>query len=240
MRIDLLVFVLSILVIIACAPAPTPIEEPPGTDEQPASTEVPADLTPAQLAAITAFSESLGLSAEQIKIVSTEAVDWPDGCLGVQEEGIACTDVITPGFRIILEAAGRQVEYHTNEDGTHVRPATLLMTWKREGGIAGFCDSMTVYLSGEVHVYSCKQGQYVEQRLSDVLSQEEMAQLDQWVQSYGNVNIDASDPKGVSDRMVVVLTFAGLGSDQTVTSSEQKELVNFAQQLHEKSNLSLK
>ena len=42
------------------------------------------------------------------------------------------------------------------------------MTWKREGGIAGFCDSMTVYLSGEVHANSCKQGEYVEGRLIDI------------------------------------------------------------------------
>lgn len=248
----LLLVVLCFVLMTACAPAPTPIEEPPGNDGQPASTEkpsntdepsatqLPVDLTPAQLAAIKALAESLGVPAEEIKLISTEAVDWPDGCLGVQEEGLSCTDAIVPGFRIILEANGRQVEYRTNEDGTQVRPATILMTWKREGGIAGFCDSMTVYLSGEVHVTSCKTGQFVEQRLIDVLSKEELAKLEEWVQSYGNVSIDASDPKGVSDRMVVVLTFAGLGSDQTVTSSEQRELVNFAQELHEKSKLSLK
>jgi hypothetical protein len=161
-------------------------------------------------------------------------VEWPDGCLGVQEEGLACTQVIIPGFRVILEANGRQMEYRTNEDGTQIRPATIAMTWKREGGIAGFCDSMTVYLSGEVHASSCKGGQYVEKRLIDVLSEDEMARFDEWLSTYGNVNIDASDPKGVADRMVVMLTFIGTGSQPTLSSSEGQELVNFAQELFQR------
>jgi len=37
------------------------------------------------------------------------------------------------------------VEYRTNQDGMQIRPATVLMTWKREGGIAGFCDYITVF-----------------------------------------------------------------------------------------------
>ena len=230
---------LVILIVTACSPAPQATEGPI-IDEQPPPTDIPMDLTPAQRAAITALSENLDLPADTITVVSTEAVEWPDGCLGVQEEGLVCTQVITPGFRVILEANGKQVEYRTNEDGTQIRPATVAMTWKREGGIAGFCDYMTVYLSGEVHVSSCNQGQYVEERLVDVLSEDEIAKLDEWLSKYGNLNIDASDPKGVSDRMVVVLTFAGVGNDQTLTTSDQQVLVKFAQELHQRSSLPIK
>jgi hypothetical protein len=221
---------LLILTVTACSPE-AQATQGPIIDEQPTPTHIPVDLTPAQRAALTALSENLGLPVEEIKLVSAEAVEWPDGCLGVQEEGLVCTQVITPGFRVILEANGRQVEYRTNEDGTQIRPATIAMTWKREGGIAGFCDSMTVYLSGEVHASSCKGDQYVEERLIDILSEDEMAQFDEWLGTYGKVNIDASDPKGVADRMVVLLTFMGTGSQQTLSSSEEQELVNFAQEL---------
>jgi len=140
----------------------------------------------------------------------------------------------------VLEANGRQVEYRTNEDGTQLRPATAVLTWKREGGIAGFCDYMTVYLSGEAHGGSCKQGQYAEVRLIDVLSQEEIAKLDKWLQIYGNISIDASNPKGVSDRMVVVLTLLGTGSQQTLSTSNEQELLNFAQELHQRLDSDLK
>lgn len=242
MRKVLLIFVLLISLIAACAPVPAATEEPSTGNEQPTSTEIPTeiptdipeDLTPAQLAAIEALSENLGLPADKTKLVSTEGVEWPDGCLGVQMEGLMCTQVITPGFRIILEANGREVEYRTNEDGTQIRPATVLMTWKREGGIAGFCDVMTVYLSGEVHSSSCNNSQSVEKRLIDVLSEEEIAQLDEWLHSYGNVSIDASDPKGVADRMVVTLEFMGLGNQETVSSENEQQLIEFAQSLHQK------
>jgi hypothetical protein len=126
------------------------------------------------------------------------------------------------------------VEYRTNDDGTQVRPATVAMIWKREGGIAGFCDYMTVYLSGEVQVSSCKQDQYVEGRLIDLLSEEEFAKLNEWLDTYGNVNIDASDPQGVSDRMVVTLTVAGIGSQQTLSESEEQELLNLVQEIHQR------
>jgi hypothetical protein len=238
MRKILLVFVLLISLITACAPEPAATEEPSTVDEQPTSTEfptdIPVDLTPAQRAAIEALSENLGLPADEIKLVSTEGVEWPDGCLGVQLEGLMCTQVITPGFRIVLEANGREVEYRTNRDGTQIRPATVLMTWKREGGIAGFCDHLTVYLSGEVQASSCNNNQAVQKRLIDVLSKEEIAQLDEWLQSYGNVSIDASDPKGVADRMVVTLEFLGVGNQETVSSANEQQLIEFAQSLHQK------
>jgi hypothetical protein len=87
---------------------------------------------------------------------------------------------------------------------------------------------------------SCKQGKYVEARLIDVLSKEEIAKLDRWLKNYGNINIDASDPKGVSDRMLVVLTLLGTGSQQTLSTSNEQELLNFAQELHQRLDSNLK
>jgi len=79
---------------------------------------VPAALTPAQQMAIQALSKELGLPAEQIKLVTSEAVEWPDGCLGVRKIGVMCTESIVPGFRIVLAAQDKQYEVHTNQDGT--------------------------------------------------------------------------------------------------------------------------
>ena len=223
----------------ACVPQ-TPTDQPSIIIKMPTSTNIPANLTPAQRAAIAALSGNLSLRADKITLVSTEAEDWPDECFGLVIEGLSCTQVITPGFRVVLEANGRQVEYRTNEDGTQLRPATVALTWKREGGIAGFCDYMTIFLSGEVHGGSCKQGQYAEERLIDVLSQEEIAKLEQWVKNYGNINIDKSDPKGVSDRMVVVLTLIGTGEQRALSASNDQDLLNFAQELHQQLNFNIK
>lgn len=235
MRKILISISLPLFILSACAPKERPTEQPliPNTEDG-SPTHMPVDLTPTARAAITALSRNWGLPADQITLVSTEAVDWSDSCFGVQEEGLDCTQSITPGFRVILEGDGKQVEYRTNADGSQIRPATIVLTWKREGGIAGFCDYMTVYLSGEVHRSSCTGGQYAEEYLIDLLSAEESAQLNDWVLTYGQVDIDASDPEGVSDRMVIELTFSGTGSDQTVTTSDRQELLNFAQGLYER------
>jgi hypothetical protein len=70
------------------------------------------------------LAQRLQVDPDTIKLVSVEAVDWPDGCLGVQTPGVMCIMVITPGYRVILEANGKQYEYHTNETGDVVRLVT--------------------------------------------------------------------------------------------------------------------
>jgi hypothetical protein len=225
---------ISILIVLlaACAPQAQPTDLPPVIEEQ--ATEIAENLTPAQLAAVNALAQNLGLAAEQIRLVSAEAVDWPDSCLGINTEGIACAQVITPGFRIILDAAGKQVEYHTNEDGTVILPATEALTWSRSGGIAGFCDSLTIYLSGEVRGTNCNTSQPVVKRLSELLSAEEIATLNEWISRYGLVEIDASDPEGVSDRMTINLKLTGTGTEQLTDPAIQQVLLQFVQSLNDR------
>ncbi|HEX2698173.1 MAG TPA: hypothetical protein VHM28_10735, partial [Anaerolineales bacterium] len=110
---------LSCFILVACAsqspiPLPTAVSSP---------THISVDLTPAELAAIDALSSTSNLPPEQIALVSSEAVTWPNGCLGVQKLGIMCTQNQVPGFRIVLQARGTQYEFHTNQDGTVIVPA---------------------------------------------------------------------------------------------------------------------
>ena len=97
-------------------PPPTSIP----TEVSPTPTHIPVDLTPAQMAAIQEVSKKYNLPVDQIQIVNTEAVTWPNGCLGAVIPGAMCTDVVSPGFRIMLTANGQQFEIHTNQDGTSV------------------------------------------------------------------------------------------------------------------------
>jgi len=229
-KVLLSVFVLFFL-LSACSPQAQPTELPATAEGQP--THINVDLTPAQRAAISALSKNLGLTPDQIKIVSTEAVDWPDSCLGVTVEGFACSQVVTPGFRIALEANGKQVEYHTNQVGTVIVPATVALTWSRNGGIAGFCDSLTIYLSGEAQGNNCKSGEMVEKSLGELLTAKEIATMNGWISKYGEINIDASDPKGVSDAMSVKLTLSGTGTQQNMVQASQQLLLTFAQDLYQ-------
>jgi hypothetical protein len=219
------------LLIAACAPEAQATEGPILTEE-PIATPPDEELTPAQRAAVEAFSENAGIPAEDIRVVATEAIEWPDSCVGIEGRPMECAQVVTPGFQITLEAHDKEVVYRTDEEGSLVGPATVALSWKREGGIAGFCDQMTVYLSGEVQVTSCKQERYTEGSLSALLSDAELAQLDEWLSTYGDIAIDNSDPRGAADAMTVMLTFTGTGSAQTLSQSDEQDLLNLAQQIH--------
>ena len=47
-------------------------------------------------------------------LVAAEYTDWPDTSLGNAQPGMFYAQVITPGYKIILEAGGAKYEYHTD------------------------------------------------------------------------------------------------------------------------------
>ncbi len=57
------------------------------------------------------------MTPTDIRVVSVGQVDWPNGCLGIQKPGIMCTDVIVPGYQVILEVNGKQYEVRTDLTG---------------------------------------------------------------------------------------------------------------------------
>jgi hypothetical protein len=82
------------------------------------SLPTPADPAASQLVnqARNDLAHKLGISAEQITVSSAEAVTWSDSSLGCPQPGMAYTQVLTSGYLILLEAAGKTYEYHTNRD----------------------------------------------------------------------------------------------------------------------------
>jgi len=93
---------------------PTKIE---GRDAAPAPAvtgEVPQDRI---IQAQADLGKRLGVAVAAIKVVSAEAVDWPNGGLGCAEPGRMYTMAIVPGYRVELEAAGRTYSYHGSRTG---------------------------------------------------------------------------------------------------------------------------
>lgn len=58
--------------------------------------------------------ERRGEDGAELVFESAEAVEWPDGCLGVSEPDLMCTQVIVPGWRILVTLAGVPYEYRTD------------------------------------------------------------------------------------------------------------------------------
>ncbi len=104
-------------------PAPTQApSQSPEAEPSSVSTQVPKGMQARELpaaveAARSKLAKQLGLSVSDIKVVYYDAVEWPDSCLGVQTPGVMCAMVVTPGYRIILEAQGKTYEYHSDKTG---------------------------------------------------------------------------------------------------------------------------
>ena len=70
------------------------------------------------------LAERLGVPVDDVTVVSSEEVTWPDSSLGCPQPGMMYAQVLTDGSRILLSAGGRTYEYHS---GGH-RPPFLCET----------------------------------------------------------------------------------------------------------------
>jgi len=52
-----------------------------------------------------------------IKVVSEEAVTWPDGSLGCPQPGMMYTQALVAGYRIVLQAGEQLLNYHVSSRG---------------------------------------------------------------------------------------------------------------------------
>ena len=71
---------------------------------------------------IEAVAEAMpDANAENITITSAERVEWNNACLELAEEDEMCAEVITPGWRVMVDADGTPVEVHTDENAEQIR-----------------------------------------------------------------------------------------------------------------------
>jgi hypothetical protein len=57
----------------------------------------------------------LQISVEEIQVSAIAAVVWPDASLGCPQPDLVYAQVVTPGYIIVLEVAGKQYPFHTDE-----------------------------------------------------------------------------------------------------------------------------
>ena len=97
----------------------------------------------------------------------------------------------------------------------------LAFAWHREGGLGGFCDDVSVYLTGLITTSDCK-GFHAE----SYLTASQLDQLYSWVDSLSNVDYNDSNAP-LADGMTITLTLAGNGTKQ---ADEQtiRDILDFA------------
>jgi len=84
-------------------------------------TDPEAPYPPAVVAAIERLAQELRSPPQSIEVVSYEEAEWPDGCLGLPRLYEACTEAVTPGWRVILSLAGEIYTFRTDAVGSELR-----------------------------------------------------------------------------------------------------------------------
>ena len=173
-------------------------------------------------AAFAGQFQSFFLDPDKVKVIESREVEWSDSCLGIDQPGVECVPQVTQGYEIRLEANGLQFDYHADQNGGKVQPATLGLIWTRQGGEDKQCDRLIIYLPDIAHTCWCNSGemQTSSVTLQEILSMEEYEQFMDLLRYFNKNSIDQSVVLG-SEPVTISLIFHGQGSTSPETSDQQ-------------------
>ena len=124
-RTTILPIVLAALVLGACTGEPgattgtSPSVTPSLEGEQSMAPILPSGEVPDDLLAdvLAQAADRAGVDVSEARIVTAEAVTWSDGSLGCPEPGMAYTQALVPGYRVVVEVEGEERHFHASESG---------------------------------------------------------------------------------------------------------------------------
>ena len=85
---------------------------------EPTEVDLPPDAVEVVAVAREDLAHRLDVGREAIEMISVEAVEWPDASLGCPRPDEMAAQIVTLGFRVVLEARGERYEYHTDRGQT--------------------------------------------------------------------------------------------------------------------------
>jgi len=94
------------------------ILRPWGSEQPDPGTDLPGGVETAVKGMV---SSRTGVPVEEIDVVSSQAKEWPDACLGLADQDEMCAQVITPGYEVTARAEGQNYVVRTSADGAAVR-----------------------------------------------------------------------------------------------------------------------
>jgi len=98
------------------SPPATPPSNQSAQEGSPVAT--PSEATAQVVAAAKErLARELDISTEAVQIIAVEPVEWSDASLGCPEPGKMYAQVITPGYRVLLQVEGERFEVHTDREG---------------------------------------------------------------------------------------------------------------------------
>jgi len=194
-----------------------------------------APCTEAQLSDQDIFSGGCSLALTSLGPLSaaekTQWADWhskyagfvaetPSGTLAFYGQG---TQFASPDIQDAIAQWIDNLIEGSSASATSI-PDGIAVSWSRAGGIAGFCDQMSISTSGEVTVLSCKSN--VTPQPVRTLDPARLSQLNAWLAMYQPTSIVRKD-EATADSMTVRLEFTGWGT-RVMTEDVKSELLSFA------------
>jgi hypothetical protein len=123
-------------------------------------TDPTSELPAAAVRAREQLAAEQGIDVGSVEVISFTQEEWTDSCLGMGGPAEMCLQVITPGWRVILEADGQTYKAHTDRTGDIVRvaaggsgqdrPLGDSITFERTGGIAGEDVTYRIFADGTI------------------------------------------------------------------------------------------
>lgn len=242
-RIFALVSILTLFV-SACAPLLQSSQEDLSTQTPPVTTSTKptgalliwsSNDSPCRTAAFTSESFSYGECGKVLTVTTPEAGDYASRLLELSDSYASFTAETSAGS-LILKGSGESIPtgvekraiaewaiwmFETSQSGQADVSRSRAFTWHREGGVAGFCDDVTVYLTGYVTTSDCK-GFHAEA----YLTASQLEQLYGWVYRLGDFDYDDSNAP-LADGMQLTLSLNGTGQgapdEQTI-----RDMIDFA------------
>lgn len=100
------------------SPRPLPSVSAPesvASDEgEPVTGEVPPDVLDAIVADA---ARQTGIGEDEIEVLRAESITWNDGSLGCPEPGMMYTQALVDGYRVVVDADGRELDYRVDSSG---------------------------------------------------------------------------------------------------------------------------
>ena len=191
--------------------------------------------SPCRTAAFTVESFSYGECGKVLTVSRPETADYRSRLLELSDSYASFTAETSAGS-LILKGAGESIPtgvekraisewaiwmFETSQSGQADVSRSRAFTWHREGGIAGFCDEVTVYLTGLLTTSDCK-GFHAQ----SYLTASQLEQLYGWVYKLGDFDYDDSNAP-LADGMQLTLSLDGTGQgepdEQTI-----RDMIDFA------------
>jgi hypothetical protein len=105
----------------------------------------------------------------------------------------------------------------------------LALVWHREGGIAGFCNDLSIFLTGWAQPGTCNAGQ-VKNLTPYRLKSADLEQLYAWMDELENFEYEQKDP-AAADAMTIKMVFIGAGGAQA-SPDQQEQMAAFASSIY--------